>query len=180
MSPLTSNLRPLTICYFQQTVKKFVNLDILSYFVPKRMEGGGTGVMGLPPLLPKLALFLKASKMIFDQKNEEFLSSYFTTDEEIFVVWNPSAKHREKQCFLILSLFSHNLTGKLIFSQKKWVRHIIWFAFCFWCFQMLFLMLLNYTFDALLHGQSIQSIEIERHRFRETQAMVGVFLDNLR
>ena len=26
---------------------------------------------------------------------------------------------REKQCFLILSLLSHNLTGKLIFSQKR-------------------------------------------------------------
>ena len=57
--------------------------------------------------------------MIFDQKNEGFLTSYFTTDEEIFVVLKPSEKHREKQCFLILSSFSHNLTGKLIFSQKK-------------------------------------------------------------
>ena len=28
---------------------------------------------------------------------------------------------------------------------------------------MLFLMLSNYTFDAFLHGQSIQSVEIERH-----------------
>jgi len=27
---------------------------------------------------------------------------------------------------------------------------------------MLFLMLSNYTFDAFLHGQSIQSVEIER------------------
>ena len=53
--------------------------------------------------------------MIFYQKNEGFLSSYFTTDEEIFVVLNPS----EKQFFLILSSFSHNLTRKLIFSQKE-------------------------------------------------------------
>ena len=52
--------------------------------------------MHLFPLLPKLALSLKASKMIFDQKNEGFLSSCFTPDEEIFVVLNPSEKEREK------------------------------------------------------------------------------------
>ena len=40
--------------------------------------------------------------MIFDQKNEGFLSSCFTTDEEIFVVLNPSVK----QCFPILLLMS--------------------------------------------------------------------------
>jgi len=57
--------------------------------------------------------------MIFDQKNGGFLSSGFTTDEEIFVVLNPSEKDKEKQCFLILSLFSHNLAGKLIFSLKR-------------------------------------------------------------
>ena len=56
--------------------------------------------------------------MIFDQKNEGFLSSCFTTDEEIFLVLNPSEKDRENQCCLILSLLSHNLTEKLIFSQK--------------------------------------------------------------
>ena len=78
---------------------------------------------------------------MFDQKNEKFLSSCFTTDEEIFVLLNPSGKHSEKQCFIILSSFSHNLTGKLIFSQKEWVRHQIRFAFCYWCLQMLFLML---------------------------------------
>jgi len=55
--------------------------------------------------------------MIFDQKNGGFLSSGFTTEEEIDVVLNPSEK--EQQCFLILSLLSHNLTGKLIFSQKE-------------------------------------------------------------
>ena len=60
----------------------------------------------------------KASKIIFDQKNEGFLSSYFTTDKKLFVVLNPSEKHREKQCFLILSSFSYNLTRKLIFYQK--------------------------------------------------------------
>ena len=69
--------------------------------------------MHLFPLLPKLALSLKASKMIFDQKNEGFLSSCFTPDEEIFVVLNPSEKKREKQCFLILGLLSHSLTGKV-------------------------------------------------------------------
>ena len=57
--------------------------------------------------------------MMFDQKNEGFISSCFTTDEEIFVVLNPSEKDREKQYFLILSLLSHNLTEKLIFSQKR-------------------------------------------------------------
>ena len=36
------------------------------------------------------------SKMIFDQKNEGLLSYCFTTDEEIFVVLNPSEKDREK------------------------------------------------------------------------------------
>ena len=85
-----------------------------------------------------------ASKIIFDEKNENFLSS----DEEIFVVLNPSEKNREKQCFLILSLFKHNLTGKLIFSQKEWESNLI--ACCFWCFHMLFLILSNYTFDALI------------------------------
>ena len=75
--------------------------------------------------------------MIFDQKNGGFLSSGFTTDEEIFVVLNPSEKDKEKQCFLILSLFSHNLAGKLIFSLKRVseTSHLI--ACCFWCFQIL-------------------------------------------
>ena len=87
--------------------------------------------------------------MIFDQKNKGFLSSCFTTDEEIFMVLNPSEKDREKQCFLILSLLSHNLTGKLIFSQKKSEEGIkfdcllllmlsnvdfIAFKLHFWCF----------------------------------------------
>ena len=112
--------------------------------------------------LPFLRFFLKASKMIFDQKNEGFLSSCFTTDEEIFVVLNPSEKDREKQCFLILSLLSHNLTEKLIFSQKRVSKASNLIACCFWCFQMLILMLSNYTFDALLHGQSIQSVEIRK------------------
>ena len=80
-SPLTSTLRPLTIFYFQQTVKKFGNLDILipRSFCPKK-DGG------VMPLLSK------ASKTIFDLKNEGFLSSWFTTDEELFVVLNPSEK----------------------------------------------------------------------------------------
>ena len=101
--------------------------------------------------------------MIFDQKNGGFLSSGFTTEEEIDVVLNPSEK--EQQCFLILSLLSHNLTGKLIFSLKRVseTSHLI--ACCFWCFQILILMLSNYTFDALLQGQSIQSVEIERQKY---------------
>ena len=103
--------------------------------------------------------------MIFDQKNGGFLSSCFTTDEEIFVVLNPSEKDKEKQCFLILSLLSHNLTGKLIFSQKRVSKTLHLIACCFWCFQMLILMLSNYTFDALLQGQSIQSVEIERQKY---------------
>ena len=70
--------------------------------------------------------------------------------------------------------FSH-LTGKLIFSQKEWVRHQIRFAFCFKCLQMLFSMLSNYTFDAFLHGQSIQSVEIERLEFGEGALNVSAF-----
>ena len=55
-------LRLLTICHFQQTIKKFGNFTIP-----------------------------ESSKMIFGQKNEGFLSSCFTTDEETFVqVLNPS------------------------------------------------------------------------------------------
>ena len=57
--------------------------------------------------------------MIFDQKNEGFPLFHFTPVEEIFVVLKPYEKDREKQCFLILSSFSHNLTRKLIFSQKE-------------------------------------------------------------
>ena len=60
---------------------------------------------------------------------------------------------------------SHNLTGKLIFSQKRVSKASNLIACCFWCFQMLLLMLSNYTFDALLQGQSIQSVEIERHSY---------------
>ena len=101
--------------------------------------------------------------MIFDQKNEGFISSCFTTDAEICVVLNPSEKDREKQCFLILSSLSHNLTGKLIFSQKRVSKASNLIPCCFWCFQMLILMLSNDTFDALLHGQSIQNVQIERH-----------------
>ena len=55
-------------------------------------------------------------------KNEGFLSSCFTTDEEIFVVLNPSEKNRVKECFL----------------KKEWVRHQIWllvaFKLHFWFF----------------------------------------------
>ena len=76
---------------------------------------------------------------------------------------NPSEKDREKQCFVILSLLSHNLTGKLIFSQKRVSKASNLIACCFWCVQMLILMLQNYTFDALLQGQNIQCVEIERH-----------------
>ena len=100
--------------------------------------------------------------MIFDQKNEGFLSSCFTTDKEIFLVLNPSEKDREKQCCLILCLLSHNLTEKLIFSQKRVRKASNLIACCFLYFQMLIVMLLNNTFDALLQGQSIQSVEIER------------------
>ena len=154
---------------FWPNIKKFGNFDIHESLYLKKGR--------------KLALskvFLKSIKKYFWPEKWRISFIFFYNWWGNICGLYSSEKRSKKQCFLILSLFSHNLTGKLIFSQKKWVRHIIWFAFCFWCFQMLFLMLLNYTFDALLHGQSIQSIEIERHRFRETQAMVGVFLDNLR
>ena len=120
-------MRPLTICYFQQTVKKFVNLDILSHFVPKRMEGEGRGSWVFLLSCQNLPFSWKHQKWFFDQKNEEFLSSYFTTDEEIFVVINPS----EKQRFQIFSLLSHTYDWKVnIFSKKA--SNLI--ACCFWCF----------------------------------------------
>ena len=134
-SPLTYNLWPLTICHFQQTVQKFGNLDILSHYIQKSKEGGGGGCNGIFFLscqnFPFLRFFLKASKMIFDQKNEGFLSSCFRTDEEIFLVLNPSEKDRKKQCFLILSLLSHNLTGKLSFSLKRVSKASNLIACCF-------------------------------------------------
>ena len=126
------SLRSLTICHFQQTIMKFDIFDILSHYILRRGERGG--LWHLLPLLPKLAVskvFLGASKMIFDQKIEGFLLSYFTTDEEIFVVLNPSEKHREKQCFLILSSFSHNLIGKLVLSQKRVSKASNLIALCF-------------------------------------------------
>ena len=131
-------------------------MEILISWVILSKQGVGGGKDGIFFLscqnFPFLRVFFEASKMIFDHKNEEFLSSCFTTDEEIFVLLNPSEKHSEKQCFLILRSFSHNLTRKLIFSQKEWIRHQIWFAFfafdafkcCFWCFQITLLMLQNY------------------------------------
>ena len=60
----------------------------------------------------------------------------------------------KSNAFQILSSFSHNLTRKLIFSQKEWVKHQIWFAFffdafkcCFWWFQIT-LLKLYYTVKA--------------------------------
>ena len=66
--PLTSNLRPLTICHFQQTVKKFSNLEILSHSIQKK-EGGGGNRYGIFFLscqnLPFLRVFLKSIKNDF-------------------------------------------------------------------------------------------------------------------
>ena len=61
--------------------------------------------------------FLKSIKNYFWPKNKGFLSFCFTIDEEIFVVLNPSEKQREKHMFP--KSLSHNMTGKLIFSQKR-------------------------------------------------------------
>ena len=47
------------------------------------------------------------------------------------MVLNSSEKDREKQNFLILSLFSHNLGGKLIFSQKRVSKASNLIACCF-------------------------------------------------
>ena len=99
--------------------------------------------------------------MIFNQKNEGFLSSCFTTDEEIFGVLNPSEKDREKQCFVIFSLLSHNLTGKLLFSQKRVNKASNLTACCFRCFQIFILMLSNYTFDALLQGKRFKVLKLK-------------------
>ena len=110
------------------------------------------------------------------------------------MVINSSEKHREKHCFIILSSFSHNLTRKLIFSQKEWesskfdllyaficflmLLNVVFDAFkcCFWCFQMLFLMLLMLCYT---YGLSIQSVEIERlkivkenKQFEETKTWI--------
>ena len=51
---------------------------------------------------------------------KDFFHLVLQPNKEIFVVLNPSEKDREEQCFLILlSLLSHNLTGKLTFCQKR-------------------------------------------------------------
>ena len=139
MSALTSNLRPLTICHFQQTVKKLGNLDILSHYTQKGGRAGG--VWHLSTLLPKLALSKvfsqKHQKLFLTRKVKDFFYLVLQPMMKYFVMLNPSEKNREKHCFLILSLLSHNLTGKLSFSQKRVM------ACCFWCFQMLILMLSN-------------------------------------
>ena len=86
----------------------------------------------------------------------------FTIDEETFVVLNLSEKHTEKQWFLVLCSFIHNLTEKLIFFSKKSKQGIK--------FDLLLIPrnvvfdALNYAFDALLHSQSIQSVEIEKYK----------------
>ena len=84
--------------------------------------GSGGGWLWLP-ILPRMSFIL-------------FYNSW-----EIFVVLNPTEKHREKQCFIIFGSFSHILTEKLIFSQKAWERHQIWLLVAFdaiklhfWCF----------------------------------------------
>ena len=96
--------------------------------------------------------------MIFVQKNEGFLLSYFS---------------------IFLSSFSHNLTRKLIFSQKEWEssKFDLLYAFkcCFRCFQITLLMLYYYY----TYGQSIQSFELERQKiakenkqFEETKTWI--------
>ena len=97
---------------------------------------------------------MQATKMIFDQKMKDFFHLVWQPDEEIFVVLNPSGKDREKQCFIILILLNHNLIGKLIFSQNIVSKASYLIACFFWWFQMLILMLSNYTFDALLRAKA--------------------------
>ena len=155
-------MRPLNICHFQQTVKKVNNLDILSHFVQKKGEGG-YGIFFLScQNLQFLRFFLKSIKNDFwpEKGRISFILFYNRLGNTCGL--NPSEKDREKHCFLILSLLSHNLNGKLLFSQKRVSKASNLIACCFWCFQILIFMLSNYTFDALLQGQSIQSVEIER------------------
>ena len=64
-------------------------------------------------------------------KMKDFLHLVLQPNEEIFVVLNPSGKDREKQCFLILSLLSHNLTGTLIFSLNRVSKASNLIACCF-------------------------------------------------
>ena len=114
---------------------------LLSHYIQKGRRG--VGVWHLLPLLPKLAFskgfILKTSKMIFDQKNEGFISSCFTTDEEIFVVLNPSEKDREKHCFLILGLLKVIIwLESKYFLKKEWVRHHIWLLVAFDAFKLHF------------------------------------------
>ena len=71
---------------------------------------------------------------------KDFLHLVLQPNEEIFVVLNPSRKDREKQCFLILSLLSHNLTGMLTFSQNRVSKASNLIAWWFWYFQITLLM----------------------------------------
>ena len=121
MSSLTSDFRPLTICHFQQNVNKLGNLDILSHYTQKGGRSGG--VWHLSTLLPKLALSKvfsqKHHKLFLTRKVKDFFHLVLQRMMKYFVVLNPSEKNREKHCFLILILLSHNFTRKLIFSQKR-------------------------------------------------------------
>ena len=99
--------------------------------------------MHLLPFLPKLALsrfFLKSIKNDFwpEKGRISFILFYNRLGNTCGL--NPSEKDREKHCFLILSLLSHNLTGKLIFSQKRVSKATFVF--------FLFLMLSNVDFNA--------------------------------
>ena len=47
------------------------------------------------------------------------MSKHVLGDKIMTKTLSKSAKDREKQCYLILSLLSQNLNGKLIFSQKR-------------------------------------------------------------
>ncbi len=59
-------------------------------------------------------VFLKASKMIFDQKKEGFLLSYFTTDEKIFVVLNTAVFQLSyREILIFLNIPRKDLTDSL-------------------------------------------------------------------
>ena len=101
-----------------------------------------------------LGLFSKSIINDFWQKNIMFCNRVRKCVKSI------RKRQRGKQCFLILSLLSHILTGKLIFSQKRLSKTsnllVAFDAFkcVFWCYQITLLM--------LYYRAKASSVKIER------------------
>ena len=110
----------------------------ISWAICPKKDGGGIFLLSCQNL-PFLRVFLESIKNDFWP--EKWRISFILFYNRIFVVLNPSEKHRGKRCFLILSLLSHNLPGTLIFSQKRVSKASNLIACCFWCFKITLLML---------------------------------------